>query len=483
MNSVLHQIPARNKAMHDSVWLRSKIAGHMREFKSHYIEFTDPTKYETHLQEMTNDGYWNFDLMDIVPLVIANIFQCQVKILSSVADRGVLEFLPTMQIQASLLVNGFTLAHIGIPGRQHYNSVTAEKQERNDKCPLEPFDGESDIDDLLVETMDTLETSVQIQENMAHLFTSPIQNEEQGDSLSTIHTHETTKSPPSADVLRATRVVLDHDDPEMLTPDVIKEITMTQSEPQENSDSYCCVVTLNDNNEGKENNCEDNVVLNSMPDGNSVGQENRNTDTMPCTIVNDISNNNNEEMDNTFAKRRKSKIPQPDMWKKNINKKARNSGQKYTSSTGEDVPARKMKNNECSCRYKCASSVAEDIRQKIFKEYWGTASRERQWDFIASMTKEEAPKFMRQGTDKHRSVSRTFFLPANDTKVRVCKAFFMSTLSISASTIATAMQKKQVTPITTTDKRGRKVPGNKLPDVQIDKVHAHIKSFPTMHPH
>lgn len=83
-------------------------------------------------------------------------------------DRGVLEFLPTMQIQALLLVNGFTLAHIGIPGRQHYNSVTAEKQERNDKSPLEPFDGESDIDELLVETMDTLETSVQIQENIAH---------------------------------------------------------------------------------------------------------------------------------------------------------------------------------------------------------------------------------------------------------------------------------------------------------------------------
>ena len=116
------------------------------------------------------------------------------------------------------------------------------------------------------------------------------------------------KSPPIADVLRATRVVLD--DPEMHTPDVIKEITMTQSEPQENSNSYCCVVTLNDNNEGKENNWEDYVVLNSMPNGNSVGQENHNTDTMPCTIVNDISNNNNEEMDNTFTKRRKSKFPQ-----------------------------------------------------------------------------------------------------------------------------------------------------------------------------
>ena len=105
--------------------------------------------------------------MDIVPLVIASIFQPHVKILSSVVDRGVLEFLPTMQIQALLLVNGFTLAHIGIPGIQHYNSVTAEKQ-RNDKSPLEPFDGESDIDELLVETMGTREISVQIQENIAY---------------------------------------------------------------------------------------------------------------------------------------------------------------------------------------------------------------------------------------------------------------------------------------------------------------------------
>lgn len=208
------------------------------------------------------------------------------------------------------------------------------------------------------------------------MFTSPIENEEQDDYLSAIHQHETTKTPPIADVLRATRVVLD--DPEMHTPDVIKEITMTQSEPQENSNSYCCVVTLNDNNEGKEYNCEDNVVLNSMPNGNSVGQENHNTDTMPCTIVNDISNNNNEEMDNTFAKRRKSKFPQPDMWKKNSNKKAWNSGQKYTSSTGEDVPACKMKNSGCRCRYKMCIISHGSYKTKTFNEYWGTASRERQ---------------------------------------------------------------------------------------------------------
>ena len=142
-----------------------------------------------------------------------------------------------MRIQALLLVNGFTLAHIGIPGRQHYNSVTAEKQERNGKSPLVLFDGDSDIDELLVETMDNLETSVQIQENIPHLFTSPIQNEEQGD-YSAIHQHETTKSPPIADVLRATRAVLD--DREMHTLDVIKDITMTESEPQENSNNYCC---------------------------------------------------------------------------------------------------------------------------------------------------------------------------------------------------------------------------------------------------
>ena len=112
----------------------------------------------------------------------------------------------------------------------------------------------------------------------------------------------------------------------------------------------------------------------------------------------------------------------------------------------------------------------EDLRQ-ITLENIGVSHHEKDSGIaLPPEAMEGAPKFMRQSTDKHGSVSRTFFLPANDTKVRACKAFSCQLYLVSASTIVTAMKKKQVTPFITNDKRGRKVSGNKLPDVQIDKV-------------
>ena len=68
----------------------------------------------------------------------------------------------------------------------------------------------------------------------------------------------------------------------------------------------------------------------------------------------------NDVIYDNFAKRRKSKFPQPHMWKKNINMRARNSDQKYTNSTGVEVPARKMK------------TVGADVAINVSPQSWKT---------------------------------------------------------------------------------------------------------------
>jgi hypothetical protein len=47
--------------------------------------------------------------------------------------------------------------------------------------------------------------------------------------------------------------------------------------------------------------------------------------------------------------------------------------------------AREMKDIDCNkCRFECSLNVDEDNRRRIFQEYWGLKSYDRQRDFICS---------------------------------------------------------------------------------------------------
>jgi len=37
----------------------------------------------------------------------------------------------------------------------------------------------------------------------------------------------------------------------------------------------------------------------------------------------------------------------------------------------------------CKCKLKCFDEVSEDLRKKIFIEYWSLGNHSRQWDYIA----------------------------------------------------------------------------------------------------
>ena len=73
-------------------------------------------------------------------------------------------------------------------------------------------------------------------------------------------------------------------------------------------------------------------------------------------------------------------------------------------------------------------------------------------------------------------------LDNNLTPFEVCKSFFVKTLAISDKRLRNIAEKKR-TDILFRDRRGRKEPGNKMQDMKMKKVKAHINSFPTVGPH
>lgn len=72
-------------------------------------------------------------------------------------------------------------------------------------------------------------------------------------------------------------------------------------------------------------------------------------------------------------KRRKRDVA---TWKRNIQKKRRDTGEEYTSTTtGAIVPARQV-GPPCTCPNKCYDIVEHDNINEIFENYWKIGSHD-----------------------------------------------------------------------------------------------------------
>ena len=65
------------------------------------------------------------------------------------------------------------------------------------------------------------------------------------------------------------------------------------------------------------------------------------------------------------------------MWKRNINKTLKNSGQPYISSRGKHCEGAKMR-DPCSCKFDCRHRIEEEERHQIHCTFWELGSRSRQ---------------------------------------------------------------------------------------------------------
>ena len=78
------------------------------------------------------------------------------------------------------------------------------------------------------------------------------------------------------------------------------------------------------------------------------------------------------------------RLKDKNLWKAEIRKRRRNSGQSYVMRSGTIKRARIMKPG-CgpNCRYKCHKNVSDEQRQKLFHEFWKLGDLNNQRHYLA----------------------------------------------------------------------------------------------------
>ncbi|XP_034252976.1 uncharacterized protein LOC117652289 [Thrips palmi] len=174
------------------------------------------------------------------------------------------------------------------------------------------------------------------------------------------------------------------------------------------------------------------------------------------------------------------------LWKSNVRKTLKNSGQAYTSSKGKEIPEVQMR-GPCACQMDCRHRLKEEQRHQVFKKFWALGKHERQWEFIRLNSTSKATKPRRAGQILKRSVSRVYHFTINGEQVPICKQMFMRTLAISDSWITSAYthlnpeKGNTVSP----DKRGgyKKPKDGLLNNIKVNSVKEHINLFPRVPSH
>lgn len=192
------------------------------------------------------------------------------------------------------------------------------------------------------------------------------------------------------------------------------------------------------------------------------------------------------ENENVDKKRSRWNKPNPSNWKANKIKALRKSGQAYVSKSGRLQSAKIPKPVDCTkCIYKCSSNFNDEFRSSVCSRYHNL-SYERQKDMLLHLVNvcpvERKRKRKEMGHDK--KISKKYFFEMDKEKIRVCKNFFLNTLSISHGLVDFAIHNSSSNCLfSQNDKRGRKTPPNKTtPDVVI-KIKNHIEKFPVQESH
>ncbi|KAI8420441.1 hypothetical protein MSG28_008931 [Choristoneura fumiferana] len=175
-------------------------------------------------------------------------------------------------------------------------------------------------------------------------------------------------------------------------------------------------------------------------------------------------------------------------WQRNKSKLLKNSGKAYISmaKSKKNIEEKKMR-PACldQCKFKCNVEFTNEQRLNIFQRYWDMADLECQRQFIRNnMSKVETKyRYTRVGSNRI-NMNNAYYLPLNEQRIRVCKLFFMNTLSISDKTIRTVVQKtSKHTGIQLKDGRGKHDNHHKLDASLVDGVKAHINSIPRIESH
>ncbi|XP_041462540.1 uncharacterized protein LOC121413686 [Lytechinus variegatus] len=175
----------------------------------------------------------------------------------------------------------------------------------------------------------------------------------------------------------------------------------------------------------------------------------------------------------------KKRARNPAAWKRNTNKRLRNSGQPYINSNGCVMPARKMKESCKNCRQRCPERISEEQRQEIFDDYWHS---NKDWTYRRMYIIEHAlpqpiqrRRSKRDLDQKARRISFHYHLTCDGIMEKVCKRFFLNTLAVGEKFVIISLHKKTVDGKVIPDRRGRHPAANQIPYDMKQEARRHIQ--------
>ncbi len=204
---------------------------------------------------------------------------------------------------------------------------------------------------------------------------------------------------------------------------------------------------------------------------------------------NDINKTPEEfECDGAAREKPKQRKRRPKGSFKKMNSNNRLHGVGYIKfNTYNLVPPKSIRarcSGNCKMIGKKCDSFSDGDRKKIFEAFYGLPNIQLQREFICRHVETDEPKDKRVGDNSRRQATNTYFLTIRRKRTKVCKAFFLSTLSVSEMMVRTALTKLSDVGIVEPEKRGGRVNNNQQRDSIIRQlVDAHIDRFPRIESH
>uniref|UniRef100_A0A1Y1N893 DUF7869 domain-containing protein n=1 Tax=Photinus pyralis TaxID=7054 RepID=A0A1Y1N893_PHOPY len=220
-----------------------------------------------------------------------------------------------------------------------------------------------------------------------------------------------------------------------------------------------------------------------LEDDESDITEKEDSDILQTTI----GRTNTEE--DTAQNKNKKRVNKETRAMRHDRKEKRNLGQEYIARSGKIVPGKTMRELKI-CRNKCKEKFGDEVRIKLFKDFWAMASYNRRLQYIADLmdVKEKSTTRIRcSETNKQRYRQNTivYYLQVNGVRFVVCKDCFMKTFDISKKFIEVTVAKKcsESSGVVTLDQRGKHENRKKIPDNDKEKAKDHILSIPMYESH
>lgn len=174
-------------------------------------------------------------------------------------------------------------------------------------------------------------------------------------------------------------------------------------------------------------------------------------------------------------KRTRKRFARPQCWQRNVEKSKHYQGKSYKTYRGSNsssvVPAKFPQQCDCQkCRYHCSDNFPHEIRKRLCEEFYNLGSYSRQKDFVVSHVMEIPTRSRIVSADRHRQVSRAFYLTNEGIRKRVCGNFFCKTLDLKIRSVQKYFEvhRGSLSIGSLTDQRGKHAPRNKTVDWKLN---------------